>query len=174
MLDEKDILVCVHTRNILRARGCYRYVKVPSSPYKRGRKGTCKRIQTFWNLCYLQRESQSLCALTLSLNVLRTLSRVWVVIRIFQVTPQHSTRGRLRTTRQGRQNYSNLSCSTTKYSGACRMGLPGPTASVGTRTDYSVGPWDYSTWVTRHLMAWGTRSTMEGYSDRKLCMSYIM
>jgi hypothetical protein len=25
----------------------------------------------------------------------------------------------------------------------CRMDLPGPTTSVGTRTDYSVGPWDY-------------------------------
>jgi hypothetical protein len=23
------------------------------------------------------------------------------------------------------------------------MDLPGPTTSVGTRTDYSVGPWDY-------------------------------
>jgi hypothetical protein len=43
MLDEKDILVCVHTRNILWAWGCFRYVKVPSSPYKRGREGTCKR-----------------------------------------------------------------------------------------------------------------------------------
>jgi hypothetical protein len=74
MLDEKDIPVCVHTRNILWGWGCYRYVKVPSSPYKRGRKGTCKRIQTFWNLSYLQRESQSLCAFTLYLNVLRTLS----------------------------------------------------------------------------------------------------
>jgi hypothetical protein len=89
MLDEKDILVWVHTRNILRARGCYRYVKVPSSPYKRGHKGTCKRIQTFWNLCYLQRESQSLCALTLNLNVLRTLTCVRVVIRTFRVAPQH-------------------------------------------------------------------------------------
>jgi hypothetical protein len=88
MLDEKDILVCVHTRNILRARGCYRYVKVPSSPYKRGSKGTRKRIQTFWNLCYLQRESQSLCALTLNLNVLRTLTCVWAVIQTCRVTPQ--------------------------------------------------------------------------------------
>jgi hypothetical protein len=25
----------------------------------------------------------------------------------------------------------------------CRMDLPGPTTSVGARTDYSVGPWDY-------------------------------
>jgi hypothetical protein len=25
----------------------------------------------------------------------------------------------------------------------CRMDLPGPTTSVGTRTNYSVGPWDY-------------------------------
>jgi hypothetical protein len=36
----------------------------------------------------------------------------------------------------------------------CRMDLPGPTTSVGTRTDYSVGPWDYSACATRHLMAW--------------------
>jgi hypothetical protein len=64
-----------------------------------------------------------------------------------------STRGRLRTTCQGRQDYSKLSCSTTKYSGACRMDLPGPTTSVGTKTDYSVGPWDYSACATRHLMA---------------------
>jgi hypothetical protein len=35
----------------------------------------------------------------------------------------------------------------------CRMGLPGPTTSVGTRTDYSVGPWDYPACATRHLMA---------------------
>jgi hypothetical protein len=47
MLDEKDILVCVHIRNILWAWGRFRNVKVPSSPYKRGREGTCKRIQTF-------------------------------------------------------------------------------------------------------------------------------
>jgi hypothetical protein len=46
----------------------------------------------------------------------------------------------------------------------CRMDLPGPTTSVGTRTDYSVGPWDY-------LMAWSTRTTEEKYSDRKLYMS---
>jgi hypothetical protein len=51
-----------------------------------------KRIQTFWNLCYLQRESQSLCALTLYLNVLRTLTRVRAVTRIFRVTPQHRFR----------------------------------------------------------------------------------
>jgi hypothetical protein len=53
----------------------------------------------------------------------------------------------------------------------CRMDLPRPTISVGTRTDYSVGP---STWVTRHLMAWGARTTVEEYSDRKLCMSCTM
>jgi hypothetical protein len=34
-----------------------------------------------------------------------------------------------------------------------RMDLPGPTTSVGTRTDYSVGPWDYSTCAARNLMA---------------------
>jgi hypothetical protein len=48
------------------------------------------------------------------------------------------------------------------------MDLPRPTTLVGTRTDYSVGPWDYSTWATRHLLAWSTRTSMEKYSDRKL------
>jgi hypothetical protein len=37
--------------------------------------------------------------------------------------------------------------------GYCRMDFPGPTTSVGTRTDYSVGPWDYPSCGTRHLMA---------------------
>jgi hypothetical protein len=88
MLGEKDILVCVHTENILWAWGCFGYVKVPSSPYKTGRKGTCKRIQTFWNLCNLQRESQSLWALTLYLErVKNSLSCVREVIRTFRVTP---------------------------------------------------------------------------------------
>jgi hypothetical protein len=50
------------------------------------------------------------------------------------------------------------------------MDLPGPTTSVGTRTDYSVGPWDYSACAT-HLMAWGARTMVEVYSNRKLCMS---
>jgi hypothetical protein len=49
--------------------------------------------------------------------------------------------------------------------------LPGPTTSVGTRTDYSVGPWDYSACATQHLMAWGARTTVEKYADRKLYMS---
>jgi hypothetical protein len=35
----------------------------------------------------------------------------------------------------------------------CRMDLPGPTTSVGTRTDYSVGLWDYPACATRHLKA---------------------
>jgi hypothetical protein len=35
----------------------------------------------------------------------------------------------------------------------CHMDLPRPTTSVGTRTDYSVGPWDYLTCAARHLMA---------------------
>jgi hypothetical protein len=30
---------------------------------------------------------------------------------------------------------------------ALRMDLSGPTALVGTRTDYSVGPWDCSTYL---------------------------
>jgi hypothetical protein len=51
------------------------------------------------------------------------------------------------------------------------MDLPRPTTSVGTRTDYSVGPWGYSACATRHLMAWGARTTVEKYADRKLYMS---
>jgi hypothetical protein len=43
----------------------------------------------------------------------------------------------------------------------CRMDLPGPTTSVGTRTDYSVGPWDYPACATRHLRAWSTRTTQK-------------
>jgi hypothetical protein len=54
------------------------------------------------------------------------------------------------------------------------MDLPGPTTSVGIRTDYSVGLWDYSACATRHLMAWGARATVEKYSDRKLYMIYTM
>jgi hypothetical protein len=45
--------------------------------------------------------------------------------------------------------------------GLCRMDLPGSTTSVGTRTDYSVGPWDYPACATRHLKAWSTRTTQE-------------
>jgi hypothetical protein len=33
------------------------------------------------------------------------------------------------------------------------MDLLGPTASVGTRIDYLVGPWDYPTCAARYLMA---------------------
>jgi hypothetical protein len=36
---------------------------------------------------------------------------------------------------------------------ACRMDLPGPTTSVGTKINYSVGPWDYPTCAARYLMA---------------------
>jgi hypothetical protein len=50
------------------------------------------------------------------------------------------------------------------------MDLPGPTTSVGARTDYSVGPWDYPACATRHLMAWSTRTTKKKYSVRKLYM----
>jgi hypothetical protein len=49
------------------------------------------------------------------------------------------------------------------------MDIPGPTTSVGTRTDYLVGPWDYPTCANRHLMAWSAK-TMEEYSDRKFRM----
>jgi hypothetical protein len=54
------------------------------------------------------------------------------------------------------------------------MDLPGPTISVGTRTDYSVGPWDYSTCAARHLMALCARTMVEKYSDWNLYMSCIV
>jgi hypothetical protein len=83
----KDILVCVHIRNILRARGCYRNVKVPSSPYKRGRECTCKRIQTFLELVlFAERITVSLRP-NLVLEHVENFIRVRVVIRIFRVLP---------------------------------------------------------------------------------------
>jgi hypothetical protein len=54
------------------------------------------------------------------------------------------------------------------------MDIPRPTTLVGTRTDYLVDPWDYSTSATRHLIAWGARTTVEEYSYRKLCISGFM
>jgi hypothetical protein len=54
------------------------------------------------------------------------------------------------------------------------MDIPGPTTPVGTRTDYSVDPRDYSTCATRHLMVWSARTMVKEYSDRKLCMTRSM
>jgi hypothetical protein len=54
------------------------------------------------------------------------------------------------------------------------MDLPGPITSVGTRTDYSVGSWDYLTCAARYLMAWSTRTTKEKYLVRKLYMSHTV
>jgi uncharacterized damage-inducible protein DinB len=54
------------------------------------------------------------------------------------------------------------------------MDLPRPTTSMGTRTNYSVRPWDYSAWAEQHLLAWTTRISVEKYSNRKLCKSYTM
>jgi hypothetical protein len=51
--DVKDIHVCVHIRNIPWIRRYFRNVKIPSSPYKRGREGMCKRIHNFWGLSSL-------------------------------------------------------------------------------------------------------------------------
>jgi hypothetical protein len=83
----KDIRVCIHIRNILRARGCYRNVKVPSSPYKRGREGTCKRIQTFLGLVLLAEGFTVSLRSNLVLERVENSTRVWVVIRIVRVPP---------------------------------------------------------------------------------------
>jgi tRNA(Ile2) C34 agmatinyltransferase TiaS len=56
-------------------------------------------------------------------------------------------------TRSAVAGHSSDGATKTNYQCAlCRMDLPGPTSSVGTRTDYSVGPWDYPACATRHLM----------------------
>jgi hypothetical protein len=73
VLDEKDILVCVHTRNILWAWGCFRNVKVPSPPYKRGREGTCKRTQIF-GTCAICWGNYSLSVLLLCFSTCQELS----------------------------------------------------------------------------------------------------
>jgi hypothetical protein len=54
------------------------------------------------------------------------------------------------------------------------MDLPGTTTSVGSRTDYSVGPWDYLAWAARHLLAWSTRISVKEYQDRRLYMTGSM
>jgi hypothetical protein len=72
--DVKDICVRVHTRNILWVWGCFRNVKVPSYPYKRGREGMCTRIRNFWDLSSLWGDSLSPLASMLCLNVPTVLS----------------------------------------------------------------------------------------------------
>jgi hypothetical protein len=52
------------------------------------------------------------------------------------------------------------------------MDVPGPTALVGTRTDYSVGPWDYLAWAARHLLALSARISVDKYSDRNVGAEY--
>jgi hypothetical protein len=64
MLDEKDILVCIHTRNILWGWGCFRHVKVPSSPYKRGARARVNGFRLF-GTCAICRGNHSLFALSL-------------------------------------------------------------------------------------------------------------
>jgi hypothetical protein len=56
----------------------------------------------------------------------------------------------------------------------CRMDIPGPTTPPSARIDYSVGPWDYPTCATQHLMVWSARITVEEYSDWKLYMTRSM
>jgi hypothetical protein len=75
--DLKDIRVCVHTRNILWVQGYFRNVKVPSSPYKRGCEGTCKRTHNFWDFSSLWGDSLSPLASLLYSNVLTVLSLVF-------------------------------------------------------------------------------------------------
>jgi hypothetical protein len=41
----------------------------------------------------------------------------------------------------------------------CHTNIPRPTTHVGTRTDYSVGPWNYPTWAAQHLLMWSARPT---------------
>jgi hypothetical protein len=82
--------MCVHIRNILRAQGRYRNVKVPSSPYKRGREGTCKRIQTFLGLVLFAESISDSLRPNCVLERVKNSSRVRVIIRIFRVFPQQT------------------------------------------------------------------------------------
>jgi hypothetical protein len=82
--------MCVHIRNILRAQGWYRNVKVPSSPYKRGREGTCKFIQTFLGLVLFAESISNSLRPNCVLKRVENSSCVWAVIRIFRVIPQQS------------------------------------------------------------------------------------
>jgi hypothetical protein len=66
----------------------FRNVKVPSSPYKRGREGTCKRTHNFWGLSSLSGDSLSPLASSLYLNVHTVLSLVFGdLIGIFGYPP---------------------------------------------------------------------------------------
>jgi hypothetical protein len=96
--DEKDIHVCVHIRNIRWARGCFRNVKVPSSPYKRGREGARARVNGFTTL-----EAQAFCGRFLvSPRVVTVFERGHCAfslvfgdhIRIFGYPPQRTRRCR--------------------------------------------------------------------------------
>jgi hypothetical protein len=92
--DVKDICVCVHTRNILWVQGYCRNVKVPSSPYKRGHEGTCKRIHNFGNLSSLQ-EILSFLLRRHCLNVFTPLSLVFRdLIQIFGYPPTVASVGK--------------------------------------------------------------------------------
>jgi hypothetical protein len=65
------------------------YVKVPSSPYKRGREGTCKWIQIFGTSA-ICRGNHCLSVLSLVLErVKNSLSRVRGIVRIFRITPNN-------------------------------------------------------------------------------------
>jgi hypothetical protein len=44
---KRHLCTCSHWE-IHYIRGYFRIVKVPSSPYKRGREGTCKGVHNFW------------------------------------------------------------------------------------------------------------------------------
>jgi predicted RNA binding protein YcfA (HicA-like mRNA interferase family) len=74
--DEKDIHVCVHIRNILRARRCFRNVKVPSSPYKRGARARVNGLTTL-------KVKQSLRRFIVYSSVIALLERAhWIVTRV--------------------------------------------------------------------------------------------
>jgi hypothetical protein len=66
----------VHTRNIIWVRGCFQNVKVPSSPYKRGREARVKGFTTFEAWAVFGRFSVSSCVIAVLERVYCTFSRV--------------------------------------------------------------------------------------------------
>jgi hypothetical protein len=90
-------------------------------------------LDGFWNLISGEAHQQRNCIRNPIIQVFHS----WMCKRV------------LGTMRETKVTNTELNCQAAN----CRMDLPGPTTSVGTRTDYSVGPWDYPTCAARHLTA---------------------
>jgi hypothetical protein len=87
--DVKDIRVHIHTRNILWVRGCFRNVKVPSSPYKRAARARVKGFTTFKVWAVFGRLFVSSCVITVLGCVHYSFPRVRGPFPYFRIPPTH-------------------------------------------------------------------------------------